>query len=114
MKIRTWDNVIVIAWKDKGKKGEVMKVFRDRNKVIIKWVNIVTRHVKKQGTKPWEIIKFEKAIDASNVMLVCPYTEKPTRIWFVMINEKSKQKKFRFSKKAVKELSKKPEEVIIK
>jgi large subunit ribosomal protein L24 len=45
----------------------------------------------------------EKAIDASNVMLVCPFTNKPTRVGFVKIEEKGKIKKFRFSKKAVKE-----------
>ncbi len=114
MKIRSWDNVIVITWKDKGKKGEVLKVFRDKNKVIVKWVNVVTRHVKKQGTNPWQIVKFEKAIDASNVMLVCPYTEKKTRLWFVFIKDKKWTKKFRYSKKAVKELGKEPKDVIIK
>jgi len=51
-------------------------------------VNIVTRHVKKQGTTAGQIVKFEKAIDASNVMLVCPFTDKPTRVGFVMIEEK--------------------------
>jgi len=45
----------------------------------------------------------EKAIDASNVMLVCPFTSKPTRVGFVKIEEKGKSKKFRFSKMAVKE-----------
>jgi large subunit ribosomal protein L24 len=45
----------------------------------------------------------EKAIDASNVMLVCPFTNKPTRVGFVTIEEKGKSKKFRFSKVAVKE-----------
>jgi len=69
------------------------------NKIIVKDVNIVTRHVKKQGTTPGQIVKMEKAIDASSVMLVCPFTDKPTRIWFVKIEEKGKTKKFRFSKK---------------
>jgi large subunit ribosomal protein L24 len=45
----------------------------------------------------------EKAINVSNVMLMCPYTNKPTRVGFVKIEEKGKIKKFRFSKKAVKE-----------
>jgi large subunit ribosomal protein L24 len=45
----------------------------------------------------------EKPIDVSNVMLVCPFTKKPTRIGFVMITEKGKNKKFRYSKKALKE-----------
>jgi len=44
----------------------------------------------------------EKAINASNVMLVCPFTEKPTRVGYVKVEEKGKIKKFRFSKMAVK------------
>jgi len=56
----------------------------------------------------------EKAIDASNVMMKCPLTEKPTRIGFVMITEGKKTKKFRFSKKAVKETKKAAKDCIIK
>jgi large subunit ribosomal protein L24 len=54
------------------------------------------------GTTPGQIVKFEKPIDASNVMLICPFTDKPTRVGFVFIEEKGKKKKFRFSKIAVK------------
>ena len=56
----------------------------------------------------------EKAVDVSNVMLECPMTGKPTRIGFVMIDEKGVQKKFRYSKKAVKENKKDPKDCIIK
>jgi large subunit ribosomal protein L24 len=56
----------------------------------------------------------EKAIDASNVMLVCPFTQKPTRLGFVMIEEKGNNKKFRYSKAAVKHEGKKPQDCIIK
>ncbi len=107
MKIRTWDKVKVLSWKDKGVINEVLKVFKDKNKLIVKEVNVVTRHVKKMWTTPGQIVKFEKAIDASNVMLICPFTDKPTRIGFVTIEEKGKTKKFRFSKNAVKTWAKK-------
>jgi len=107
MKIRTWDKVVVTSWKDKWKVWEVLKVIKDKNAVIVKWVNIVTRHIKKQGTTAWQKLQFEKAIDASNVMLICPFTDKPTRIGFVFIEEKGKRKKFRFSKVAVKQWAKK-------
>ena len=46
---------------------------------------------------------FEKPIDSSNVMLICPYTDKPTKVWYVSIDEKGKTKKFRFSRKALAE-----------
>lgn len=105
MKIRTWDKVQVISGKEKDKWviSNVVKAFPDTNKIIVKDVNVVTRHMKKYGTNPGQIVKMEKAIDASNVMLICPFTEKPTRVWFVKIEEKGKTKKIRFSKKALSE-----------
>lgn len=105
MKIRTWDTVEVMSGKekDRGQRAKVLKVFTDTNKVIVEGVNIVTRHIKKQGTNPGQIVKMEKAISVSNVMLVCPFTDKPTRVGFVAVEEKWKTKKFRFSKKALSE-----------
>ncbi len=116
MKIRKWDNVIVIAWKeaDRGVEAEVLKVFKDKNKVLLKGVNMVTRHIKKMWTNPGQIVKMEKPIDVSNVMLVCPFTKKPTRVGYVMIEEKGKTKKFRFSKRAVLENKKEAKDFIIK
>lgn len=114
MKIKSGDKVTVIAGKDKGTTAAVVKVFPVTGKVIVEGVNVVTRHVKKQGTQAGQIVKFEKAIDASNVMLSCPFTEKPTRVGYVTIEEKGKSKKFRFSKRAVKENKKDPKDCIIK
>ncbi len=116
MKIRTWDKVIIMSGKekDRGQQAEVLKVFVDDNKIIVKWINIATRHIKKQWINPWQIIKMEKAINASNVMLVCPFTNKPTRVGYVKIEEKGKTKKFRFSKRAVKENGWESKKFIIK
>ena len=114
MKIRKGDNVVIISGKDSGKVWVVQKVFPVTGKIIIEGINIATRHIKKQGTNPWQIVKMEKAIDASNVMIECPITKKPTRVGHVMIEEKGKNKKFRFSKKAVKEEWKVPKDCIIK
>lgn len=114
MKIRTWDTVVVVSGKDKGKKGKVVKVFPITHKVIVEGVNIVTRHIKKQGTTAGQIVKMEKAVDVSNTMLECPITWKPTRVGYVMIEEKGKQKKFRYSKKAMQEKGKTQKDCIIK
>lgn len=116
MKIRTWDKVIVLSGKeqDRGQTAEVLKVFLDVNKVLVKWINIATKHIKKQWTNPGQIVKMEKPISASNVMLICPYTNKPTRVGFVNVEEKGKIKKFRFSKKAVKENGGEAKKFIIK
>ncbi len=116
MKIRTWDTVQIMSGKekDRGQKVAVLKVFPQTNKIIAKDINIVTRHIKKSGTNPGQIAKFEKAIDASNVMLICPFTDKPTRIGYTMIDEKGKNKKFRYSKKALSEKWGEPSKFIIK
>lgn len=116
MKIRVWDLVQVMSWKeaDKWKQAKVLKVLVSDNRVLIEWVNIVTKHMKKMWATPWQILKVEKPIHISNVMLVCPFTKKPTRIWKVKIEENWKTKTFRYSKKAVKELKKEPKEFIIK
>jgi large subunit ribosomal protein L24 len=116
MKIRSWDKVIVKSWKSKDRwvESEVLKVFTDNNKIIVKGINIATKHIKKQWTNPWQIIKIERPINVSNVMLVCPFTKKPTRIGYVNIETKWKTKKFRFSKKAVKDNSWKAKDFIIK
>ena len=113
MKIRTWDNVIIISGKDKKKTWKVLKVFNVKNKVIVEWVSIVTKHIKKQWTNPGKIVKMEKAIDVSNVALVCPFTKRQTKIWFIVEKESWKNKKFRYSKTALKEKWGKAESYII-
>ncbi len=116
MKIRVWDLVQVMSGKeaDKGKQTKVLNVNKESKRVLLEWVNIVTRHMKKSWTTPGQIVKIEKPIDASCVMLVCPFTKKPTRVWIVSVEEKWKSKNFRFSKKAVKELKKDPKDFLIK
>lgn len=116
MKIRTWDKVEIMQGKDKdrGQRSEVLKVFTETNKVLVKDVNVVTRHLKKQWTNPGQIVKMEKSIDASNVMLICPFTDKPTRVGFVMLEEKWKNKKFRYSKRAANDKNEDPKKYIIK
>lgn len=102
MKIRKDDNVLVISGKDKGKTGKVLKVLTKTGKIVVEWINVVTRNYKKMGTTPGQSVKKEAAMDASNVMLVCPFTSKPTRVWFIFVEDKSGSKKFRFSKAALK------------
>ena len=70
MKIKTNDTVLVIAGKDKGKKGKVIKALPNENKVIVEGVNIQTRHMKAKQDQPAEIRKLEGPIDASNVMFI--------------------------------------------
>ena len=81
MKIKKDDKVIVLSGKDKGKQGEVLVAEPKAGKVIVKGVNVATKHQKpqKQGQEGG-IIKVETPIYASKVMLVCPKCGKATRV----------------------------------
>ncbi|MBS9784032.1 50S ribosomal protein L24 [Candidatus Gracilibacteria bacterium] len=91
MKIHSNDQIIVIAGKDKGKKAKVTKVFPAKNQLLVEGVNIVTKHIKKQGATPGQKVSFEKPIDASNVMLLDPKTGTPTRIGYTIKNGKKQR-----------------------
>lgn len=81
LKIKKGDNVLVIAGKDKGKTGIVLEVSPKTNKVVVDGVNVVSRHQKPRSQQDkGGIIKKNAAIDASNVMVVCPTCGKATRV----------------------------------
>lgn len=89
--VKRGDTVLVISGKDKGKKGEVLKVFPDKNRVIVKGVNIVSKHTRpNMANRQGGIIKQEAAIHASNVMLYCTKCNKPTRIAHRILEDGSK------------------------
>ena len=68
-KIKKGDQVIVIAGKEKGKRGEVLQVFPSTSRVVINDVNVVKRHVKAQSGYPGQIVEKEAPIHISNVAL---------------------------------------------
>ena len=81
MHVKSKDTVIVITGKDKGKKGKISQAFPKLNRVTVEGVNVVTKHQKSRAQgQPGGLIKKEAAIDASNVMVVCPKCNKPTRV----------------------------------
>jgi large subunit ribosomal protein L24 len=96
MKIHTDDQVIVIAGKDKGKKAKVIRANPKSGTLVVEGVNIVTRHMKRQGATPGQKVTFEKPIDASNVMLLDPKSGEPTRVGYRIENGK----KLRIAKKS--------------
>ncbi|MCH9634663.1 MAG: hypothetical protein S4CHLAM7_14160 [Chlamydiae bacterium] len=88
-KIRSGDKVCVIAGNDKGKIGLVLHKTIDT--VLVEGINIKTKHVKPQGqNKQGEIIKVERPIDISNVML-CPDGETPAKVKLNMVDAKDKE-----------------------
>jgi large subunit ribosomal protein L24 len=80
------DPVIVVAGKDKGKRGDVLRTLPREGKIVVQGVNVLKRHTKAGrsagGNKAMQggIVDFEAPLAYSNVMLVCPTCEKPTRI----------------------------------
>ena len=81
MTIKTGDNVLVIAGKDKGKTGKVTAVYAAANKVLVEDVNVVTKHQKPRSQQDkGGIVKKSAPIEASNVQVVCPVCGKATRV----------------------------------
>src|SRR5215217_9182964 len=80
--IRKNDNVLVIAGKDRGKRGRVLKVVPAKNRLIVEGVNIIKRHTKPNPQRNIKggLVEREAALHASNVQLVCPECGKPTRL----------------------------------
>ena len=81
MRIKKGDTVEVISGKDKGKRGEILKVIPKKDRVIVEGINIVNRHVSPTQDMPQGgIIENEAPIHASNVQLVCPRCDEKTRV----------------------------------
>lgn len=78
--IKKGDTVIVIAGKDKGKTGKVVRVVTEDDKVVVERIALVKRHRKPRGQDPGGILEKETPIHISNVMLLCPSVHKPTRV----------------------------------
>lgn len=96
--IKKGDIVYVNAGDDKGKRGRVLEVNRDKMTAIVEGVNIVSRHTKPSAKHPQGgIIKMEAPIHISNLMVVDPTTNEPTRIGR-KLNEKNKL--VRYAKKS--------------
>ena len=82
MRIKTGDTVVVIAGKDKGATGKVLKALPKENKVIVEGVNVQTKHQKQTRTASAEIRHIEGPIDASNVMFYDTKSKKPVKIGY--------------------------------
>lgn len=101
MFVKKGDTVRVIAGNDKGKEGEVLQVIPSKNQVIVEDTNIIKKHQRPAGMgQEGGIIEKEAPIHASNVQLIDPETNEPTRVGFRFEDGK----KVRYSKKSGQEL----------
>lgn len=87
-KIKKGDTVSVISGDDKGVIGEILEVNRKDRRVVVKGVNVCTRHKKPSAADPGGLIKKEMSIHASNVMVVDAKDDKPTRVAMKIIDDK--------------------------
>ncbi|MDR3626297.1 MAG: 50S ribosomal protein L24 [Ignavibacteriaceae bacterium] len=95
MKIKKNDNVIVISGNSKGKTGKVLKVFPKEERVIVEGINLRKRHTKpSQGNPQGGILEKESPINASNVMIIDPNNNQPSRLGSqIILDEKTGKKK---------------------
>ena len=99
-KIKKGDQVIVTTGRDKGRRGEVMQVLREENRVLVQGCNMVKRHTRPTQTNPGGIINKEAPLHISNVSLIDPDSGKATRVGY----EVKDGKKIRIARRSGKAL----------
>ena len=87
-RIRKGDRVIVVTGADKGKRGEVLTVLPKDNRAVVQGVNVAKRHTKPSGMgQPGGIVEKEATIHLSNIALIDPKTDKPTKVGFRTLDD---------------------------
>ncbi|MCL0037400.1 50S ribosomal protein L24 [Thermodesulfovibrionales bacterium] len=102
LRIKKDDIVIALIGKNSGKSGKVLSVLPVKEKVIIEGLNMVKKHIKpNRQQKRGGIIDKEAPIHISNVMLICPKCNKPTRIGTVVLGDEKKFRKCKRCKEVI-------------
>ena len=96
-KVRKGDRVVVTTGRDKGKKGEVLRVYPDEGRVLISGVNVVKKHQKQTQAQQGGIVTKEAPINVSNVAHIDPKSGEPTRVGFKVLAD---GRKVRVAKKS--------------
>lgn len=97
LKIRKGDHVIVLAGKDKGKHGEVLKVLPKERRAIVQGANVVRRHQRQSASTEGGIVSKEASIDISNLALEDPKDGQATRVGFKTLED---GRKVRFARRS--------------
>lgn len=97
LKIRKGDHVLLLAGKDKGKGGEVLKVMPAENRALVQGVNMVKRHQRQTQQQSGGIISREAPVHISNLALEDPKDGKPTRVGFKILKD---GRKVRFARRS--------------
>jgi large subunit ribosomal protein L24 len=87
-RIRKGDTVVVIAGVSKGRRGEVLRMMPKADRAVVQGVAMATRHIKPRGVQePGGVRQQEAAIHLSNLMLIDPRSEKPTKVGFRVLDD---------------------------
>ena len=105
MKFKTGDQVIITAGKDKGKKGQIVRVLPKKNQVIVKDANFYSRHIKPQGKRSGEIKKMERPLDLGKIAILND-KDQPDRIGYRVTKNGRKERIFKKTGKVMPELKK--------
>jgi large subunit ribosomal protein L24 len=97
LKIKKGDRVVVVTGRDKGKKGEVLRVIPAERRALVRGVNMVQRHQRQTQTAEGGIIAKEATIDISNIALIDPKSGGPTRVGYKILAD---GRKVRFARKS--------------
>lgn len=89
-KVRKGDKVVVISGKDKGKRGEVLRVLPRESRAVVQGINTVTRHTRPSMQTQGGLVKKEAPIHLSNLALIDPSSDKPTRVGFKRLEDGTK------------------------
>ena len=87
LKIKKGDNVVVISGRDKGKTGEVLRVYPAESRLIVQGIHIAHRHTRQRMGEPGGIVEKELTIHISNVAHIDPSSSKPTRIGYKTLED---------------------------
>ncbi|MBT3534694.1 MAG: 50S ribosomal protein L24 [Rhodospirillaceae bacterium] len=96
-KLKKGDDVVVVSGRDKGKKGSILRVLRDDDRVLVDGVNMVKRHTRPSQTQPGGIVEKEAPIHISNVALADPKDGTATRVGYKFLDD---GRKVRFAKQS--------------
>jgi large subunit ribosomal protein L24 len=90
-KIVKSDNVLVLSGNDRGKTGKVLKIFPDKGRAVVEGINLIKKHTKPTQELPQGgIVEKEGPINISNLKVICPKCNHPTRIGIKILEDKSK------------------------
>jgi large subunit ribosomal protein L24 len=87
LKIKKGDNVVVISGRDKGKQGEVLRVFPTEARLVVQGVHVARRHTRQRMGDPGGIVEKELTIHVSNVAHIDPTSGKPTRVGYKTLED---------------------------